>query len=67
MNGLKTINIIFDETFKNKVIMATKIKGTEVPPIEWAKHFRPKGKKLFWHQVRTKFRSKIKKDALVEI
>jgi hypothetical protein len=47
--------------------MATKIKGTEVPPTEWAKHLRPKGKKLFWRQVRTKFRSKIKQDALVEI
>lgn len=47
--------------------MASKIKGTETVCKEWAKHFRPKGKKLFWHQVRTKFRSKIKKDALVEI
>lgn len=47
--------------------MASKIKGTEVPVMEWAKHLRPKGKKMFWHQVRTKFRSKIKKDALVEI
>lgn len=45
--------------------MAKKIKGTETPPNEWCKHFRRKGKKQFWHQVRTKLRSlmsKIKAD-----
>ena len=40
--------------------MGTKIKGTEIP-VEYAKHLRRKGKKMFWHQVRTELRSIISK------